>query len=118
MNLETFCGLDEKEYKPLFVFTYLFEGHRVEFIVVPELIEYFEDFLTAQENYLQTLEVFGVSVKALKRFDFIDSLNLEDTYKIFSSDNRKTLREAAYLKHIKAELNCLIEGRWSLNYEE
>ena len=107
IEIEAYCAFDEKEYKPLIVPAYAFQGYRFEFITVPEIIFYFEDSFDEQMQWLQRSEIFDVPVKALKGLGFIDKLSLEETYGFISSDNRRTFKDVAYLKHVSPDLSFM-----------
>lgn len=107
IELETYCTFDEKEYKPLIVPAYTFQGYRFEFIAVPEIIFYFEDLSDEETQLLQTVEIFDVPAKALKGLNFLDKLNLEETYQFVHSDSRRNLKDVAYLKYINPDLSFM-----------
>jgi hypothetical protein len=107
VEIETLCGLDEQEYSPLLVPAYLVGEYRIEFIAIAEIIFYLEERMAAQADDLQTVEIFGVTTKALRDLTFLDNLELENSYRSYFSDNRRSLKDIAYLRYLKADLSCL-----------
>ncbi|MEA5447636.1 GIY-YIG nuclease family protein [Leptolyngbya sp. CCNP1308] len=107
IELETYCASDEKEYKPLIVPAYTFQGYRFEFIAVPEIIFYFEDSFDERIRWLQEIDMFDVPIKALKGLGFFKNLNLEEAYGFVSSDNKRTFKDVAYLKYISSDLSFI-----------
>ncbi|MFQ4139038.1 GIY-YIG nuclease family protein [Nodosilinea sp. PGN35] len=107
IEIETFCGLDPKKHRPLSVNSYSLKSCRLEFIVVPEIIQYFEGSLQEQEKYLRSVEILGVAAKALNSLDFLEAISTSDVYGFIYSDGRKHIKDIAYLKHIKNDLDFL-----------
>ena len=116
IELETYCDSDEKEYKPLVVPAYTFQGYRFEFLAVPEIIFCFESSFDERTQWMQEIEIFDVPVKALKGLNFLDELNLEETYRFISSDNRRTFKDVAYLKYIGTDLSFVSQESQSFTF--
>jgi hypothetical protein len=104
IGIETYCRFSGKEHKPLIIPAYAFQGYRFEFITIPEIIFYFEKSVSAQVQWLQSAEIFEVPVRSLKGFDFLEELNLEESYRLTYSDGRRSLKDVAYLRYMQSEL--------------
>lgn len=112
-SMEDSCGFDESLYRPVNIPIYTFDQYRFEFVAIPDIIRYLS--LQNQSDFLKTVSVFGVPVKALMELEFLDELNLDYLFQFPYSDNRKPLKNAAYLNYIRPDLKLLTET--SQNFE-
>lgn len=110
VGLETYCNFNKEGHKPLTIPAYTFQGYRFEFIAVPEIIRHFENSIHDQDQWLQETEIFGIPTRSLKGLDFLDRLNLEETYQFIYSDNRRNLKDATYLKYINPDLSFISQA--------
>lgn len=104
------CGKDESRYVPCQIPTYGFFDWQLECISVPELYDQLWHSAELRETTLDTVDVFGIKVQALKDFRLIDDSNLPETYAFTCSDGRKTLQHSAYLQLRRPHLRLLKES--------
>lgn len=110
IELESYCGFPEESYRPLLLPAYTFQGYRFEFVEIPEIIFHFEDSLDLQIQLLRSIDIFGISVKALNGLSIFKDLELEEASKFPFYDGRKFIRPIAYIRHIQSNLRPISEG--------
>lgn len=109
VDIKTYCGLDENIYYPFSISTYNYYNYRFEFLIIPGLIDYFKNHESAINNYINTVEIFGVQVKALKNLNILNKLSLKEISDSTYSDGRKYLANGAYINYRKQILNCIVK---------
>ncbi len=109
VDIKTYCGLDESLYNPLSIITYNYYNYRFEFLIIPELIDYFNNDSSVSNSYINTVEIFGVQVKALKKINILNQLSLKEISDSTYYDGRKYLLNGAYINYRKHILNCIVQ---------
>jgi hypothetical protein len=108
------CGKDEKLYRPCHLGGYRFMEWQFEFIEVQELMDQFCHSTALREQALGSVDLFGVSVVALKDLEFLDQVNWSEAYQNLYSDGRLLLKQGAYLSFIRPRLKEIQPVQFSL----
>ncbi|MGG6267545.1 GIY-YIG nuclease family protein [Leptolyngbya sp. AN10] len=106
VNHRTYCGRSEESYLPKTIPVYSGSGYMIEFVEASEVIRYLEENLNVYEQSIKTIELFDVEMQVLRDLSVLDSAPMEEEYS-FVIDGKKTLKDAAYLNHIKYRLKPL-----------
>ena len=106
---QTYCGKDEQQYSYVWIPTYSLNGYKLEFVELPELLNYLEDNPIAYEHYVGVADLFGVQVKVLKNLSFLEQFKMEEEYNFRAFDGKKGLTKAAYINYRKPVLKCLLQ---------
>lgn len=110
VEIETYCDFPEELYRPLLIPAYTLRGYRFEFVAIPEVIFHLEENLDLQADFLQSIDIFGIPVKALKTLTVLENLGLKEAYDFTFYDGRKPIRDIAYIRHIQSNLRPISEG--------
>lgn len=108
--LESYCDFVEESHRPILIPAYAFQSYRFEFIEIPDIIFHFEDSPDLQIQFLQSIDIFGISVKALNNLSILKDLELEEVSRFSFDGDKKSIMPIAYLKHIQSNLRPISEG--------
>ncbi|MGB6297806.1 MAG: GIY-YIG nuclease family protein [Rivularia sp. (in: cyanobacteria)] len=104
--IKILCGLNENIYNPFGISTYNYYDYRFEFLIIPELIYYFNNDVNRINSYINTVEIFGVQVKALNNLNILNKLSLNEISSYTYSD-KQNLANGAYINYRKQILNSI-----------
>ncbi|MEM9922323.1 MAG: hypothetical protein AAF915_00960 [Cyanobacteria bacterium P01_D01_bin.50] len=108
IDIKKYCGLDENIYNALSITTYNYYNYRFEFFIMPQLIDYLKNEEGARNKYINTIEFFGVQVKALRSLNIFNQLSLKEISDYRYSNDKQYLANGAYINYRKQILNCLV----------
>lgn len=103
---ETYCGRDESEYCPLCIPCYLMGNICIEFLAIPEVIDYLAENEKVRDHYVGYTEIFGVRAAALLDLSFLNALSLKEELSFYSG-TEKSLQLPLYLKYRRPILNSM-----------
>ena len=101
------CGRDEQYYQSITITTYGYFKYRFEFIGLPAFLFYLEENIDVCEQYVGTIELLGVKVKAIKYLDILRELPIEEEYISTNYEGKKCLRNIDYLNYLTHIIKCL-----------
>lgn len=105
-GLDTYCGKSPEHYHIHQIAAYHLPNQRFEFVDGSEALDYLAHNPNIYERVVQTISLFGAEVKTLKDLSVLDEVTLEEDF-TFLRDGKRTLKDAAYLKHIRPQLYSL-----------
>ncbi|MFP4006697.1 MAG: GIY-YIG nuclease family protein [Spirulinaceae cyanobacterium] len=112
-EIYSLCDRDKEQYNACEVIVYTWENYQFEFVEFSDLIRYLDEHPDACDRHLGLCEILGVTVKALKTTEILDTILPEEEYKYIRSDNKITLKNGAYLKSrqpiLKTSVNRVYE---------
>ena len=106
-GLNTHCGKSPDHYHSHQVYSYHLPTQRFEFVDGSDILRHLEDNPSACERMVGTTTLFGAEAKTLKELGVLDEVTSAEEY-TFLRDGKRTLTDAAYLKHIRPQLYSLI----------
>lgn len=109
--METDCEKDEALYCPCQLPVYRFLDWQFEFIEVDELHDQLSSSESLREQMLWTIDLFGVSVRAVKDLHLMNQIDCADTSQFPHSDGRLKLQQSAHLNTIRPLLKHLEPGQ-------
>ena len=102
-GLDTHCGKPQEKYHPHQIMSYHLPNQRFEFVNGTDVLRHLEDHPRTYERVVGATSLFGIVVTALRDLSILDEVVLEEEY-AFLRDDKKMLRDRAYLKHIRPQL--------------
>ena len=102
--LNTDCGKPPDEYHMHQIMSYHLPQQRFEFIEVSDVLRHLEDNPATYERVVGTTQLFGIEVKMLRDLSVLDEAVWDEEY-TFLRDQKKTLKDMAYLNHIRPLLS-------------
>ena len=105
--LDTHCGRSQDDYHAHQVWSYHLPNQRFEFVNGTDVLRHLEHHPRAYEGVVGETSLFGVAVTALRDLSILDEVVVEEEY-AFLRDEKKTLRDGAYLKHIRPQLRSFL----------
>ena len=108
-GLNTHCGKSPDHYHSHQVYSYHLPTQRFEFVDGSDILSYLKGNPSAYERVVGTTTLFGVEAKTLKALSVLDEVTSAEEY-AFLRDGKRTLTDAAYLKHIRPQLYYLGES--------
>ncbi|BAZ18831.1 hypothetical protein NIES4071_107160 (plasmid) [Calothrix sp. NIES-4071] len=103
----SYCGKDKEYYQPYSMYVYSVYNYRFEFIELPNFIYYLEANTNAREQYVKTVEILRVKVKALRYLDIFTEVPIEEERFYIDQQRRKHLRNIDYLNWRRHLIKCL-----------
>jgi hypothetical protein len=108
IDLESSCGKSETDYHCRQIAAYCFEDRRFEFIEGWEILQHLKENPDAYKQFVATVELLGVEVKALKDVSILGAVPLEEEYNLVTH-GKKHLKGLAYLNYRRPLLTPLLE---------
>jgi hypothetical protein len=108
INFESGCGKNETHYHCCQVAVYYFEDKRFEFIECSEILWHLRDNSDTYNQFVATVELLGVEVKAVRDLSILNALPLEEEYNLVTR-GKKYLKGIAYLNYRRPLLTPLWE---------
>jgi hypothetical protein len=108
IGFESGCGKSETHYHCCYIAAYCFEGRRYEFIEGSEILWHLRDTSDAYNQFVATVEMLGIEVKALRDLSILSVLPLEEEYNLVTH-GKKHLKGLAYLNYRRPLLTPLLE---------
>lgn len=108
-GLDTDCGKSLEQYHMHQIMSYHLPDQRFEFVQGSEVLRYLEQHPSTYERVVETTHLFGLEVKALRDLSVLDEAVWEEAYTFFR-DDKKTLKDMAYLNHVRPLLYPISES--------
>jgi hypothetical protein len=108
IDFESSCGKSETDYHCRQIAAYCFEDRRFEFIEGWEILQHLKENPDAYKQFVATVELLGVEVKALKDVSILGAVPLEEEYNLVTH-GKKHLKGLAYLNYRRPLLTPLLE---------
>lgn len=109
-GLDTYCGKPPERYHLHQIFSYHLPNQRFEFVEGSDVLQYLRHSPSTYERVVGTASLFGAEVKALRDLSVLDEVVLAEEY-TYLRDHKRTLKDAAYLKHVRPQLYSFLESR-------
>ena len=99
-GLDTDCGKPQDQYHMHQIMSYHLPDQRFEFVECSEVLRHLEQHPSTYERVVETVHLFGCEVQALRDLSVLDEAAWREEY-TFLRDDKKTLKDMAYLNHIR-----------------
>lgn len=106
VDFTTYCGRDEEVYYQKTIPVYSTGDYKIEFVEAAEMLRFLEESLDIYEQYVSTIELFGVAMKMLRDLSILDTVPIEEEFSLVI-DGKRSLMDGAYLNYRKHLLKPL-----------
>jgi len=109
IEIETYCGKDETQYDGYWMLAYNnLDGKRFEFIADVRFLVYLEENPNLRTQFIDTIAMENIQVKALKDLSILDNLPLEEEFSFIGRNGKKYLQGIAYINYRKHLLSPIV----------